>query len=123
MLEPDPLNGIGELDVDAEIVRVELQTVVGTKAPVFLDVHRECRHRTVERQLPVPVAAWMGLEGDRRGGGNLLHQLMLLRADSRRRKAPQTSQGLCLDLPQSPCLVSLVSSWRALTVGIAEARL
>ena len=89
MLEADPLNGVGELDVDAEVVRVQLQTVVTTQACVLLDVHRERRHRTIERKLPVFVAARMGVEGNRREGGRLLHRTMLLRADSSRRKAQQ----------------------------------
>ena len=53
MFEADPLDGIRQLDVDPQIVRVELQAVVGPETAVFLDVHRQRRDSAVERQLPV----------------------------------------------------------------------
>ena len=53
MLEPDALNGVGELDVDAEVVGVQLQPVVRPEAAVFLDVHRQRGDGAVERQPPV----------------------------------------------------------------------
>ena len=56
MLEADPLNRVGQLDVDAEVVRVQLEPIVGRQARVLLHVHRERRDGSVERQLPVPVA-------------------------------------------------------------------
>ena len=40
MLEADALNRVGELDVDAEVVRVQLEPVVGRQAGVLLHVHR-----------------------------------------------------------------------------------
>ena len=43
MLEADALNRVGQLDVDAEIVGIELQPVVGREAGVFLHVHRQRR--------------------------------------------------------------------------------
>ena len=57
MLEADALNRISQLDVDAEVVRVQLELVVGREPAVLLHVHRQRRDRTVERQLPVAIAA------------------------------------------------------------------
>ena len=56
MLEAEALDRVGELDVDAEVVGVELQPVVRRQPGVFLHVHRQRRDRAVERELPVPVA-------------------------------------------------------------------
>ena len=55
MLEAQPLDRVGELDVDAEVVRVQLQPVVGRQPGVLLHVHRQRRDGAVERQLPVAV--------------------------------------------------------------------
>ena len=41
MLEADALDGVGELDVHAEVVGVELQLVVGRQPRIFLHVHRQ----------------------------------------------------------------------------------
>ena len=48
MLEPQPLDGVGELDVDAEVVGVELQLVVRRQAGVLAHVHRERGDGAVE---------------------------------------------------------------------------
>ena len=77
MLEADALDGVGELDVDAEVVGVELQPVVGREAGVFLHVHRQRRDRAVEGQLPVLVAVRGRVEGHPR--------LDCVRADGHRR--------------------------------------
>ena len=55
VLEADALNRIGQLDVDAEIVGIELQLVVGRETGVFTHVHRKRGDRAVERQFPVLV--------------------------------------------------------------------
>jgi hypothetical protein len=56
MLETNALERIGQLDVDAQIVRVELELVIGwTQSAVLLDVHRQRRHRPIDRQFPVLV--------------------------------------------------------------------
>src|SRR5439155_16883301 len=55
VLEPDALERVGELDVDAEIVRVELERVARAHAAVLLDVHEERRDRSIEGELPVLV--------------------------------------------------------------------
>ena len=50
MLEAEALQRVGELDVHAEVVGVELQlVVVGAQAGVFLHVHGERGDRAVER--------------------------------------------------------------------------
>ena len=69
VLEPDALDGVGELDVDAEVVGVELQPVVRRQPGVLLDVHRQRRDGTVEGELPVLVAIGAGVERDGRRGG------------------------------------------------------
>ena len=39
MLETEALDGVGEFDIDAEVVGVELQFVAFGESLVFLDVH------------------------------------------------------------------------------------
>ena len=39
MLETDSLDGVSEFDIDAEVVRVELQFVAFGERLIFLDVH------------------------------------------------------------------------------------
>ena len=67
VLEADALQGVGELDVDGEVVRVQLQPVLGRQPRVLAHVHRQRGDGAVEGQLPVLVAVGMGVEGDRRG--------------------------------------------------------
>ena len=62
MLEADALDGVGELDIDAEVVRVELELVAFGERLVFLDVHRECGDVAVALEFPVPVAIRRRLE-------------------------------------------------------------
>ena len=74
MLEADPLNGVVQLDVDAEVVRVELQRVAWTDPAIFLDIHQERRDRAVEQEPPVAVALGFGPVIDRRQGAvRLVH--------------------------------------------------
>ena len=68
VLEAEALDGVGELDVDAEVVGVQLQLVVGREAGVLAHVHRQRGDRAVEGELPVPVVRRVGLEGDGRIG-------------------------------------------------------
>ena len=69
MLEPEALDGVGQLDVDAKVVGVQLQLVVGGQAGVLAHVHGEGRDRAVDLQLPMLVVIGMGLEGDGPRGG------------------------------------------------------
>src|SRR5262249_25549880 len=68
VLEADALERVGELDVDAEVVRVELQGVAGTKAAVLLDVERDARDlaAVLARKIEphVRVAIGVGFEAD-----------------------------------------------------------
>ncbi len=69
MLEADPLQRVGELDVDAEVVGIELELVTGTDSAVLVDVHRQRRERAVERELPVRVAVGVRVVADRCAAG------------------------------------------------------
>ncbi len=56
MLEADALQRVGELDVHAQVVRVELELVARADAAVLGHVHGERGDRTLEGELPVAVA-------------------------------------------------------------------
>ena len=62
MLEADAVDRVGQLDVDAEIVRVQLQAVIADEAAVLLHIHRQRRDGPVEGEPPVPIAIRRGLE-------------------------------------------------------------
>ena len=64
VLEAQPLHGIGELDVDAQVVGVELQLIAVEQAGVLVDVHDQLGHLAVERELPVAIARRLGLKVD-----------------------------------------------------------
>ena len=64
MLEAQPLHGIGEFDVDAEIVGIEFELVAFEQAAVLVDVHGERRDIAGNVELPVPVARGIGLKID-----------------------------------------------------------
>src|SRR6266849_6417891 len=55
MLEADALDRVGQLEVHREVIAVELERVFVAQAPILLDIHRQARHRAVERELPVDV--------------------------------------------------------------------
>ena len=57
MLEADAIDGVVELDVDAEVVAVEFELVARTQAGVLVEIGQERRHGPVEPQLPVAVIA------------------------------------------------------------------
>ena len=64
MLEAQPLDGVGEFDVDAEIVGVELELVALEQPALLVDVHQERRDVAVDREPPMAVARRIGLEID-----------------------------------------------------------
>jgi hypothetical protein len=76
VLEADPVQRIGELDVDAEVVAVELELVAGADAGVFGDVERQARQRPFDAELPVPVVRRIGAVVDtvRAGHGGIPSQ-------------------------------------------------
>src|SRR6185295_19215128 len=65
MLEANPLQRVVQLDIDTEVVRVQLQSISGSKPAAFVDVERERCRRSVDVQLPVTVARWIGSEINR----------------------------------------------------------
>jgi hypothetical protein len=68
MLEAQPLNGVGELDVDGEVVRVELELVAGAQRRALVDGHGQRRDAAAVRgqlQLPVSISRRMRLERNR----------------------------------------------------------
>ncbi len=66
VLEAQSLHGVVQLDVDAEVVRIQLQLVARDEAALLVNVHRQRRDRTVEREPPVPVVGRVGPELDER---------------------------------------------------------
>ncbi len=56
MLEAQAGERIGQFDVDAEVVGIELQFIAFEQAALLVHVHGERRHFAVDRQLPVLVA-------------------------------------------------------------------
>src|SRR5262249_42754487 len=124
VLEAQPLHGVVELEVDAEIVRVELEAVTGAQGPVFLDRHHEPGERPFDRQLPVRVFSGGALERDRRvfrcglqgvllPRGTILHQSSFGRGAPMHYSAwawgPRTpeTRSTCLPRGSSAC------AWRA----------
>src|SRR5699024_6517448 len=70
-LEAHALDRVGELDVDAEVVGIELERVARAQAALLVHVHLESGDRAVDAELPVAVAVGGGLEphGGKRNGG------------------------------------------------------
>ena len=64
MLEAQPLDGVGELDVDTEIVGVELELIAFEQRALLVDVHEERGDVAVDRELPMAVARRRSLEID-----------------------------------------------------------
>jgi hypothetical protein len=64
MLEAQPLHGVRQFDVDAEIVGIELEQVAFEQAAVLVDVHGQSGDVARDIELPVPVFQRLGLEVD-----------------------------------------------------------
>src|SRR5262249_18044715 len=64
VLETQPLEGVGELDVDAEVVGIELELVAFEQRRLLVDVHQQGGDLAVELELPVAVSRRIGLEID-----------------------------------------------------------
>src|SRR5205085_365929 len=67
VLEAKALDCVGEFDVNAQVVRVELELVALAERRVLLHVHREGCDRAVGLKLPVPVTLRRGLEVNHSG--------------------------------------------------------
>jgi hypothetical protein len=68
VLEPEPLDRVGQLDVDRQVVGVELELVVVPQTALGIDRHGQGGYRAVDGQPPVPVALRRGLELHGRNG-------------------------------------------------------
>ena len=66
VLEPEPLHRVGQLDVDAQVVGVELELVAGPQAACLVNGQHDRRDLTVGLQPQVTVAARVGVERHRR---------------------------------------------------------
>jgi len=64
VLEAQPLRRVGQLDVDAQVVGVELELVARKQRRRLIDIHDELGHLTVDFQLPVAIARRIGLKID-----------------------------------------------------------
>ena len=65
MLEAQPLHGVGEFDIDAEIVGVQFELVPLEQAAVLVHVHGQSGGIARHIELPVPVFRRLGLEIDK----------------------------------------------------------
>ena len=65
MFEAQPLHGVGEFDIDAEIVGIQLELIAFEQPAILIDIHRQRRDLAVDIELPMPVARRIGLEIDK----------------------------------------------------------
>ena len=65
MLETQPLHRVGQLDVDAEIVGVELELVAGREAARLVDVELQGGDSVLDTQAPVTIAIRRSAHVDR----------------------------------------------------------
>ena len=64
VLETQPLNRVRQLDVDAEIVRIELELVALEQGALLVHIHQQGRDLAVDGEFPMPVLRRIGLEID-----------------------------------------------------------
>ena len=64
MLEAQPLHRVGQLDIDAEIVGVQLELIAFEQPAILVDIHGQRRDVAGDIQLPVPVTRRIGLKID-----------------------------------------------------------
>src|SRR5439155_10522459 len=70
MLETDALDGVVELDVNAQVVRIELEFVALEDSAIFRDIHRQRRNRPGKAQTPMPVLRWRSAVIDNDGASH-----------------------------------------------------
>src|SRR6185312_5877829 len=66
VLEAQPLQCVGQLDIDAEIVRIELELVARLEAAILVDVENQRRDRAVDLHAPMRIMIRVGVESDHR---------------------------------------------------------
>src|SRR5262249_18599860 len=100
MLETNALDRVGQLDVDAEIVGVQLESVLRRQPSIFADVHCQRGNSALECQLPMLVLSRVSFEADRTR--SVRHAVELERSfettlDHRRRDGYRAGIGLSPD--------------------------
>jgi hypothetical protein len=65
VLEAHALDDIGEFNVDAEIIGIELEFIALEQTAGFIDVHEYRRDFAVICDAPVPITVGIGLKIDR----------------------------------------------------------
>ena len=64
MLEADSLKHVMQLDIHAEVVRVELELVAGSDAGIFVDIQRQGGDPALDGDAPMPVGFRSAVERD-----------------------------------------------------------
>ena len=67
MLKSQALHRIGELDVNAQIVGIQLELVVRPERLILADIHDQAGDSPIDFQFPVPVLLRAGFKRDHRG--------------------------------------------------------
>jgi hypothetical protein len=67
MLKSNPLQGIVEFDIHAEIVRIQFELIAWTYSSVLLNIHCESGNAAVRGKLPMLVAGGRCLKIDEVG--------------------------------------------------------
>ena len=65
MFEAQPLHRVGEFDVDAEVIGIQLELVALEQPAILVDIHGQGRDLAIDGDLPVLVALWLGLKVDK----------------------------------------------------------
>jgi len=103
MLEPHPLHDIGQFDVDAEVVGVQLQLIALEQAAILVDIHDQGGDRPVIVHAPVAIARRIGAKVDDFAHGTS-PGMVLFRMQSR------SSRGRC---KSCLCMIMLLSRMSA----------
>ena len=61
MFKADTVDGVIQLNINAQIVAVQLQLVTRTQTCVFINVYRQCGDSAIELEFPVSVLGGIGL--------------------------------------------------------------
>ena len=64
MLEAQPLHRIGQFDVDAEIVGIQLELIAFEQPAILIDIHGQRRDVAFDVELPMPIPRRIGLKID-----------------------------------------------------------